>query len=109
MGRSYTAKAGFALEFIEKTYYGGSNFNDTGMFELGPTRPDNAISGSVYKSLGGNIVRKIGSFKVEADGTVSRFPGLGKVARESAREYAEAKYNAIFGRGLTRAVLPVAG
>lgn len=53
-------------------------------YSIGRENADGAITGSVYKINTHNKYFKAGSFRIEADGSVSRFPGLTKKMRQYA-------------------------
>lgn len=95
MGYSYTAKAGYTLDAIsalvrETTSYTASNaMPDGGFYETGRERPDGAITGTVYSPCGNDRVMARGSFRIDPDGRIRRFPGLGKALKARA----EAKGN----------------
>jgi len=54
---------------------------DTLFYEIGRENLDGAITGSVWSMSG----RRIGSFRIEPDGSVTRFPGMPKKILEEVQ------------------------
>jgi len=96
MGYSCTAAAALKLEAIMKglreagltVYHNGRPMTntwkrgkDTLFYERGRENPDGAITGSIFSISG----RRVGSFRIEPDGQVTRFPGIPKGIREQTR------------------------
>ena len=107
MGYSCNAISGFALDYIRdevslKLPKATSNgMPDGGFYEVGRENADGAITGTVWKPYAADPSRvvKRGGFRIEPDGTVSRFPGLKKAVREAATAYAKARYAKVYGAG----------
>lgn len=106
MGYSYNALSGYALEHITKSLgcgdLGPSNvFVKNGkkyMYEHGREQYDGAITGVVWKFLEDGVhVRKAGTFRIEPDGTVTRFPGSTATQRKQATVAAVGEYKRIHG------------
>jgi|ERR1700735_4473416 hypothetical protein len=53
-----------------------SNGSKTYFWEIGRENGDGAITGKVWMDTGDQFARSAGSFRIEADGTVVRFPGI---------------------------------
>lgn len=53
-------------------------------FERGQEQADGAITGPVFLMVENGNACKAGTFRIEADGTVTRFPHLSKTDREEA-------------------------
>jgi hypothetical protein len=53
-------------------YIKGNNY----FFERGKEQADGAVTGSVFLMLAGDRCHKVGSFRIDEDGRVARFPGL---------------------------------
>ena len=111
MGWSCTAKAGFTLDGISKTFQGSSNTWNTEkgnfFFETGRENEDGAITGQVWKMInwqGQERCKQSGSFRIEADGTIARFPHLPAWLKKSAVEYGAAEYDRLYW-GPTKAEL----
>ena len=132
MGWSCTARAQFALEYINETVCAplgkGSNSLPGGAFyEIGREKEDGSITGTVWKPTGDDVpclyhetrpnglpcgqcgglgrvplMRRWRTFRIEADGTVSRFPGLDRATREAAKASADARYVEVFAAGQGR-------
>ena len=108
MGYSCTAAASFTREaiqtLIEKQHPGQvSNYVPIGalggFFEIGRERADGAITGSVLKTVSAEgHCRRAGSFKINPDGTVARFPGIGKAILTQAETIGRARYSEVFER-----------
>ena len=84
MGRSYTKAAGNAydkmIDLLRNEYGVCDASNTWGGFpvehfaEMGDEQPDGAITGAIYRtSTLSNKCRKVGSFRIEPDGTVTRW------------------------------------
>lgn len=97
MGYSCNAASGYALDYIRdevslKLPAGSSNgMPDGGFYEVGRENADGAITGTVWKPWAEDPSRvvKRGGFRIEPDGTVSRFPGLKKEVRLAATAFAD--------------------
>lgn len=107
MGYSYNALAGFAMDKVTKDLGCGNNglpsntFESKGnkyFYEHGREQRDGAITGIVWKFVGGETVRKAGSFRIEPNGIVTRFPGTTKKMRRSAAIEAVATYIQTYNR-----------
>ncbi len=103
MGWSCTAKAGLTLDGISKTFQGSSNTwnteKGTFFFETGRENADGAITGQVWKMV--DVPKKgrcnrSGSFRIETDGTIARFPHLPAWIKKSAVEYGAAEYSRLY-------------
>lgn len=105
MGYSQTAASAFASEALIRILQdahgdcGGSS-NSWGtreqfsFFEHGREREDGAETGTVYSHTG----RKVGSYRIEPDGTITRFPGSTAAQRKLAEDRASLKYSGTFCR-----------
>lgn len=102
MGYSFTAKAGYTLDAIA-TMIGANTSNgmpDGGFYETGREQVDGAITGTVWKPCAscGTIqnvpchVTRRGSFRINPDGTVKRFPGLARKLLNRAEQTGAARY-----------------
>lgn len=87
MGYSCTQDASLALGNLWHFYFvegnGGNVVTIRGkqyFYEHGREQGDGAVTGTVLMMLGGDYARKVGTFRIEPDGTVSRFAG--STARE---------------------------
>lgn len=82
MGRSYATAAGQTLDAVEQIMYaqgltGSNSLANGGFWELGREQGDGAITGTVWRSSGTvGYVRRAGSFRIEANGYIRRFPSL---------------------------------
>lgn len=105
MGWSCTAAAGLTLDAIKEhftregieTGNGIKGKGWTGFWETGPEHEDGAITGSIFKDTGAGYCRRVGSFRIEPDGRISRFPGLGAAARKACEETGAVKYRQRYG------------
>lgn len=103
MGYSCTAAASYTRQAIQDLIaarYGADKVSNYvpigewgGFFETGREREDGAITGSVFKTVTaeGNC-RRAGSFKINPDGTVERFPGVDKQLLAAAEKIGERTY-----------------
>lgn len=97
MGWSANAAACFALDYISETVslpLGSQNaLPGGGFWETSRTEHDDgAITGTVWRPVGPDRVRRAGSFRIEGDGTVTRFPRLDAATRKAAKIAADARY-----------------
>lgn len=53
-------------------------------FERGREQEDGAITGSLMAMLPNEYCRKVGTVRINPDGTIARFPGLTKAAKQQA-------------------------
>ena len=107
MGYSCTARAGLALDTIISALKGGEPEGEPSntyyrrgrkhFFETGRERPDGAITGAIFRELPDNRCRRAGSFRVEPDGTITRFPGTSAPERQAAELIAADEYNRRYG------------
>lgn len=89
MGWSCSARAGRVLDRVVefcKLYNKTSNTwtacGITYFFEESRrTHADGAITGTVYRNLNTGFCRKVGSFRIDGDGKIIRFPGFDKAQR----------------------------
>ena len=88
MGYSCTRDAANTLGVIGKFYATNGNPNvltigkDQYFFERGREQADGAITGTLMVMLPNDYCRKVGSVRIEPDGTISKFPRMPKVDRE---------------------------
>ena len=99
MGYSCTAAASYTLDAIDRALDAtnpvrrcSNETPDGGFYERGREQPDGAITGTVWKPCGDGRVVKRGSFKINADGTVTRFPGLPGAMLRAAESAGAAEY-----------------
>ena len=69
------------------------------MEERGRENADGAITGTVFRfMLDGQHIRKAGSYRIEPDGKITRFPGTQAKQREAAEAAGKAEYERVYGR-----------
>ena len=70
-----------------------------GFWETGREQADGAITGTVWKPWAQDKTRvvKAGSFRIEPDGRVSRFPGTTPEERAQAYTQGQAEYTRLYG------------
>lgn len=96
MGYSYAARAGYTLDSIGKliNVKTSNGMPDGGFYETGREQADGAITGTVWKPIPGSThVTKRGSFRIDPNGKVARFPGLSRALIKQAEEMGEAEYH----------------
>jgi hypothetical protein len=89
MGYSCSARANYVLdqvEFLEE--FDSKSPNYKYFIEIGKENNDGAITGTVYMFTGGwftdkdylqtRPIKKYGSFRINPNGTIARFPGISK-------------------------------
>jgi len=102
MGYSCTAAASFTMDAIGKLI-GKEVSNampDGGFYERGREQIDGAMTGTVWAGIPGdpNHCRKRGSFRINPDGKVARFPGLKRDMLAKAEQMGEKEYKRIYCR-----------
>ena len=68
-------------------------------YEQGRENNDGAITGSVMMFLGTTGCRRVGSYRIEPNGTISRFPTSTKAQRQSGMAVGLVKYLDVYGGG----------
>lgn len=110
MGYSCSSMASFTLDIIQE-YFSPSHsdnrlpsnaitrndYQHIGFWERGRENADGAITGRCFKSLSNGTYLPCGSFRIEPDGTIKRFPLLFKRLWIDIRADALARYNKIYG------------
>ena len=99
MGYSYAAKAGFTLDALGELIGAemSNGMPDGGFYETGRENVGGAITGTVWKSAGGNLVTKRGYFNIQPDGFVKAFPGLPAAMLRKAEKMSNEKYAERYG------------
>jgi hypothetical protein len=104
MGYSYAAKAGLTLDALATILRGkcpsSNSIEKTGGFwEYGREQADGAITGTVVKPWKHDPekVVKAGTFRIEPDGTITRFPGATKEERMAAESVGAEEYRKRYG------------
>lgn len=104
MGYSCTAIASFVLEALQERFrHNGSgncySVDDKTVFfhERGREHYDGAITGTIFKMLGDSNARRVGSYRIESEGVITRFPGIPKKFWEEIQDGGNAKYLSTFG------------
>lgn len=88
MGYSCTKDASNMLGVIGKFYATNGNPNvltikgEQYFFERGKEQGDGAVTGTLWRMLPDDMARKVGSVRIEPDGTLSRLPASSAVERE---------------------------
>ncbi|KPL25610.1 MAG: hypothetical protein AMJ75_00430 [Phycisphaerae bacterium SM1_79] len=111
MGYSCTVKAHYVLkELLVQLQVSGENSSNTwtittgqysgtqAFYEIGQEQEDGAITGSVYV-FGNDWCKRAGSFRIEPNGEITRFPLTIKPQRESAIVAGLIKYHDIHEPG----------
>lgn len=83
MGHSYTIAASDTLQAVIDLigHDMGNGMPGGGFFEVGKEHRDGSITGGVFTA---NPCRRRGTFRIDPDGSVRRFPGLPVVLRTAA-------------------------
>jgi len=103
MGYSCTARAAFTKDAIQQLVnrdYPGECSNrlpNGGFWERGREQHDGAITGTCWRPIDDQHVRRAGSFKINADGTVRRFPGLPRALLSEAERIGADRYAEVYG------------
>jgi hypothetical protein len=110
MGYSYAAKAGYTLDAITAlvTEYrpdlkASNSTLDGGFWETGREQKDGAITGTVWRPTGiaGFVCR--GSFRIDPNGAIVRFPAMTTEFKRKAEAAGAARYAANYGTWRERA------
>ena len=111
MGYSCTAKASLTEEGVRRAINAKSSnaMPDGGFYEIGRERADGSITGIVWRPLNASErarwahlgdanerVAKRGSFKIDANGKIVRWPGLPKSVKSAAEKFSAATYGEQF-------------
>lgn len=82
MGYSCTKDANDMLGLIRNQFGDGTASNglaisgETYFYEVGKEQADGAITGTLFQNIDANHARRVGSFRINADGTIARFPRI---------------------------------
>ena len=86
MGYSCTKDAGDMLGFIRHQFSDGKTSNGLVIrqhgdvrlyfYEVGKEQADGAVTGTLFQSIDETHARKVGSFRINANGTIARFPRI---------------------------------
>lgn len=64
--------------------------------EIGREQTDGSITGTTFKSIA-NMCRKAGSFKINGDGTIARFPMMTKAEKTQAEQAGAEVFELTYG------------
>lgn len=94
MGYSCTAIAHMTLDALMDIVRDteSSNVYRGRFFEQGRENSDGAITGTIWKYVDENHVRREGSYKISAEGKIVRFPGTTKDERNLAEKTGKARF-----------------
>jgi len=112
VGYSSTAAASYTLEKLGELFRGEARANgieqwdssnilpDGGFWEIGRENDDGSITGKTWKPARGKpgFIVPSGSFKINADGTVARFPHTNKAMRVAAEDFMADQMERIHGQ-----------
>lgn len=106
MGYSYAARAGFTLDAIQEKFRqenSGNVFSTDGgkttyFHERGREQADGAATGTVQKNLPDNFCRKAGSYRIEPEGNITRFPGVPRKFWPELEAASDKRYDQTFHR-----------
>lgn len=108
MGYSCSSKSNYVLDALivqlQVAYEGGSTNSwihkgRAYFHETGKENRDGAITGSVWKINIDNTCTNKGSYRIEPNGLISRFPTSNKTERNSAMTTGLVKFHEIYGGG----------
>ena len=97
MGYSFTALASYAMDHLLTAIQGDDNENSNTwtdskgvkrFCERGREQRDDAITGTVFKFVDDNHCRPCGTYRIDSDGVVVRFPGSTRQQRHAAAVHA---------------------
>lgn len=103
MGYSYAQEAGRAFENLLAALRGENAPKSTNcwfhngvqyFWERGKENTDGAITGTVMRF---HDCKNVGGFRIEANGTVTRFPTASMAQRKKALEHGNGRRNYLFG------------
>ena len=82
MGYSCTKDADEMLGLIRHQFSDGTTSNglaisgETYFYEVGKEQTDGSITGTLFQNVDESHARKVGSFRINSDGTIARFPRI---------------------------------
>jgi len=96
MGYSCTAKAHFTMDGIDSCLdkINANKFkhnNNEYFYEIGKENSNGAITGTIWK-IDGDYCKRVGSFRINRDGKIIRFPYLSKRKKIYAELYGKYLY-----------------
>lgn len=97
MGYSCSALASETFHGIFKNDK-SSNVHNGYMYEIGRENRDGAVTGKAWQVISGNLIKRVGSFKVTADGFISSMPGITKEEKREAMVEGYLKFVKIHGK-----------
>lgn len=92
MGYSCSQDAAHTLGVIQHMFRQGKSTNVLTIkgieyfFERGRQQPDGAITGTLFRMLSDDRASKVGAFKINSDGMISKFPALSAGDRKEAED-----------------------
>ena len=98
MGYSCTAVASMTLDALVEIIVDtdASNVYRGRFFERGRENSDGAITGTIWKFVDVDHVKREGGYKITADGKILRFPGTTKDERKEAELRGLEKFYAVY-------------
>lgn len=90
MGWSCTFFANDTMQIIRDSIRENSWIGNNGkeyFFEIGRENIDGGITGSVFRIYDGIHAKRVGNFRIEPDGTLTRFPYLPKDIKKKIAEH----------------------
>lgn len=107
MGYSCAAKASLVLECLGEILLSGKDAScpsnhlpNGGFWEIGREQADGSITGKCWKPWPQDPTRVIsgGSFKIDSEGKIVRFPGVPKAIQKQAEVAGATRYQEFFNR-----------
>ena len=97
MGYSCTAKANFTLDGIVAALkmLNANTFEVKGnkyFYEIGKENSNGSMTGTIWKFINGGYIKRSGSFKIDWNGKIIRFPYLPNRKKEYAELYGRCLY-----------------
>lgn len=103
MGYSSSAYASYTMVAVADLLRGKLDTNNGierngGFWEIGRENWDGAMTGTVWKMLPDGVrARRAGTFRIEADGHITRFPTLTKAERLACEKAGQERYASLYG------------
>ena len=105
MGYSCTAIASFAKESLMVQLQAAGPAEEGNCWhckgqkyfeEQGREQDDGAVTGTVWRFIQDNRCHKVGSYRINSDGTIQRFPTATAAMRQAAKVWADANYQRVY-------------
>jgi hypothetical protein len=106
VGYSCTALASSTLDALQERFRhdgSGNTYSTDGgrtrfFWERGREQPDGAMTGTIIRWLDNEDARRAGSYRIDPDGTIVRFPGIPRKYWAEIQAEGKRAYDTRYGR-----------